>query len=126
MKVLDGCSINNRYWVFPAAATNVEYTLTVTDTDASVTRQYVNGNFWFFHAGASNVAYEVTVLDTISGVSGVYSNPLGVTPDAVLDTETGTYFPPTSVPIFNPWALLSVSLMPGGFGGLDRRKINAS
>lgn len=32
VKVLDGCEINNRFWVFAAATTDVEYTLTVTDT----------------------------------------------------------------------------------------------
>jgi hypothetical protein len=31
LKVLDGCSYNGHYWVFGSAATNVEYTLTVTD-----------------------------------------------------------------------------------------------
>ncbi|MCP4658379.1 MAG: DUF4091 domain-containing protein, partial [bacterium] len=32
VKVLDGCGVNDHYWVFAAATTNVEYTLTVTDT----------------------------------------------------------------------------------------------
>ncbi|MCB1007876.1 MAG: hypothetical protein KDB94_03175 [Acidobacteria bacterium] len=32
VKVLDGCSINSRYWVFAAGLTNVEVELTVTDT----------------------------------------------------------------------------------------------
>jgi hypothetical protein len=31
VKVLDGCPVNGRYWVFAAGTTNVEYTLTVTD-----------------------------------------------------------------------------------------------
>lgn len=31
LKVLDGCSFNDHYWVFAAAATDVEYTLEVTD-----------------------------------------------------------------------------------------------
>jgi hypothetical protein len=42
VKVLDGCSINSRYWVFAAATTNVEYTLTVTDTQRGVTKTYFN------------------------------------------------------------------------------------
>ncbi len=37
VKVLNSCSINNRYWVFASAATDVEYTLTVTDTKAGRT-----------------------------------------------------------------------------------------
>lgn len=31
VKVIDGCGFNNHYWVFAAATTNVEFTLTVTD-----------------------------------------------------------------------------------------------
>ncbi len=42
VKVLDGCSINGNYWAFAAATTNVEYTLTVTDTEYGTVRQYMN------------------------------------------------------------------------------------
>jgi hypothetical protein len=42
IKVLDGCNINNRYWVFAAATTNVEYTLRVTDTETGASKQYRN------------------------------------------------------------------------------------
>lgn len=42
VKVLNGCSINNHYWVFSAATTNVEYTLRVTDTNDGTVVPYVN------------------------------------------------------------------------------------
>ncbi|HMB53431.1 MAG TPA: hypothetical protein VKU40_08945 [Thermoanaerobaculia bacterium] len=42
IKVLDGCSINNHFWVFAAATTNVEYTITVTDTQTNSVRTYSN------------------------------------------------------------------------------------
>ena len=42
VKVLDGCALNGHYWVFAAAATNVEYTLTVTDTATDAVREYHN------------------------------------------------------------------------------------
>ena len=42
VKVLDGASINNRFWVFSAATTDVEYTLRVTDTETGQTRSYDN------------------------------------------------------------------------------------
>ncbi|MCP3960310.1 MAG: hypothetical protein GY719_20905 [bacterium] len=42
VKVLDGCAINENYWVFAAATTNVEYTLTVTDTLNDQVRTYTN------------------------------------------------------------------------------------
>ncbi|MBI2215272.1 MAG: hypothetical protein HYU52_16605 [Acidobacteria bacterium] len=34
VKVLNGCPVNNRYWVFAGGLTNVEATITVTDTFA--------------------------------------------------------------------------------------------
>ena len=42
LKVLNGCGINDHYWVFSAATTNVEYTLTVTDTFSGEVRTYSN------------------------------------------------------------------------------------
>jgi len=42
VKVLDGCSFNDHYWVFTAAATDVEYRLVVTDTQTHVSKTYGN------------------------------------------------------------------------------------
>ena len=42
IKVLDGCSITNHFWVFYAATTNVGFEVTVTDTQENVTMQYTN------------------------------------------------------------------------------------
>ena len=42
VEVIDGCAINNHFWVFAAATTNVEYTLTVTDTQTNEQKQYFN------------------------------------------------------------------------------------
>ena len=42
VKVLDGCAVNGHVWVFAAATTSVEYTLTVTDTLYGGERQYRN------------------------------------------------------------------------------------
>lgn len=42
VKVLDGCGINDRFWVFAAATTDVEYTLTVTDTTTGEIVEYTN------------------------------------------------------------------------------------
>ena len=42
VKVLPACPINQRYWVFFAATTDVEFVLTVTDTEADVQQQYTN------------------------------------------------------------------------------------
>jgi plastocyanin len=42
VKVLDGCGINDRYWVFFAATTDVEFVLTVTDTETGASKVYTN------------------------------------------------------------------------------------
>ncbi|MBZ0090510.1 MAG: hypothetical protein K8H90_09050, partial [Thermoanaerobaculia bacterium] len=42
IKVLDACTLNNRYWVFFAAVTSVEFEITVTDTFTNTTKKYTN------------------------------------------------------------------------------------
>ena len=42
LKVIDGCSFNDRYWVFAAASTHVEIDLRVTDSESGMTREYSN------------------------------------------------------------------------------------
>ncbi|MEO8196361.1 MAG: hypothetical protein ABI689_06525 [Thermoanaerobaculia bacterium] len=42
IKIVDGCSLNNRYWVFLAALTNVEFHVTVYDTWTETTKLYDN------------------------------------------------------------------------------------
>ncbi|MEM9555610.1 MAG: Calx-beta domain-containing protein [Acidobacteriota bacterium] len=42
IKVLDGCPVNQHFWVFFAATTNVEFTLTVTDTATGTQKIYAN------------------------------------------------------------------------------------
>jgi PKD repeat protein len=59
VKVLDGCGLNQHYWVFSAATTNVEYTLRVTDT--------TNGTQWTYHNPSGTAAPAITdtsALDT--------------------------------------------------------------
>ena len=42
VKVLDGRSFNGKMWVFIGAASNIEYTVTVTDTVTNAVRTYFN------------------------------------------------------------------------------------
>jgi len=42
VKVLNGCSLNDRYWVFAGGLTNVEVVLTVTDTATGDLQTYTN------------------------------------------------------------------------------------
>jgi hypothetical protein len=42
VKVLDGRPVNNHFWVFYGALSDVEYTLTVTDTESGQVKTYFN------------------------------------------------------------------------------------
>ena len=42
IKVLDGCTFSNSYWVFFAATTNLEIDVTVTDKQTGVSKTYTN------------------------------------------------------------------------------------
>jgi len=42
VKALNGCSVNQRYWVFAAGLTNVRVMLSVTDTTSASTTTYIN------------------------------------------------------------------------------------
>ncbi|MEM7051859.1 MAG: hypothetical protein AAF604_19490 [Acidobacteriota bacterium] len=42
VKVIDGCPVNQRFWVLASASTNVEYTLRVTDTRSGHFQEYRN------------------------------------------------------------------------------------
>jgi len=42
IKILDGCGLNSRYWVFFAATTSVEFTLNVYDVQRDVLKTYTN------------------------------------------------------------------------------------
>jgi hypothetical protein len=43
VKMVDGCALNQHLWVFAAGTTNVQFTLTVTDTKTGAVRSYENG-----------------------------------------------------------------------------------
>jgi hypothetical protein len=45
VKVVNGNAFNGRYWVFIGSASNVEYTVTVTDTSNGVVKTYFNPQF---------------------------------------------------------------------------------
>lgn len=42
VKAINGCGLNNRYWIFSAATTNVFYRLEVTDVRSGTTKIYFN------------------------------------------------------------------------------------
>ena len=42
VKVIEGCFVNDNFWVFATTTTDVEFTLTVTDTETSQMKEYFN------------------------------------------------------------------------------------
>lgn len=42
VKVIDGCALTNHYWVFFAATTDVQFVVTVTDTQTGAVKTYLN------------------------------------------------------------------------------------
>ena len=61
---------------------NVELVVKVLDGCATAQSAH-----WVFAAGLTNVEVELSVLDTASGQTRVYTNPLGVPFEAILDTS---------------------------------------
>jgi hypothetical protein len=51
LKLLDGRALNGHFWVFFGALTNVEYTVTVTDSRTGLTRRYFNPRGVFASVG---------------------------------------------------------------------------
>jgi len=54
VKVLDGRPVNNKLWVFYGALSNVEYTVTVTDTQTGTVRTYKNPSGQFASVADTN------------------------------------------------------------------------
>jgi hypothetical protein len=42
LKVLDARPVNGKFWIFAGALSDVEYTITVTDTDTGKVKTYTN------------------------------------------------------------------------------------
>jgi hypothetical protein len=42
VKVLNACTVNNRYWIFAGGLTNVEVQLIITDTQTGLQKRYTN------------------------------------------------------------------------------------
>ncbi|MCP3963713.1 MAG: hypothetical protein GY719_38240 [bacterium] len=85
IKVLDGCALNDRFWVFAAATTDVEYTLRVTDTAIGAIREYFNPL-----GTASPAITDAAAFDTCSAGSGVDASWAGpAAPETLKETFLG-------------------------------------
>jgi hypothetical protein len=81
VKVLDARGLNGHFWVFYGALSNVEYTMTVTDTATSAQKIYSNPSGTFASAG-DTLAFAASVGST----SAAASDPL----EAGGSTELGS------------------------------------
>lgn len=61
VKVIDGCEVNDRFWVFFAATTDVEFDVTVTDTLTGEARTYTNPQ-----GAAADAVTDTDAFDTCS------------------------------------------------------------
>lgn len=59
IKVLNGCSVNSRYWAFAGGLTNVDVNLTVTDTQTGAVKTYTNGQGTPFPPIQDTGAFEI-------------------------------------------------------------------
>ncbi|HEV7786302.1 MAG TPA: ELWxxDGT repeat protein, partial [Thermoanaerobaculia bacterium] len=71
LKVLDGTSLNGHFWTFFGALSNVEYTLTVTDSQTGLARRYFNPSGTFASVGDTESFGPHGAHDTASGVATV-------------------------------------------------------
>src|SRR6185295_14166193 len=91
VKVLDGTAANGHFWVFFGALTNVEYTLTVTDTRTGATRRYFNPKGVFASVGDTQGFGPLGAYDT-QAVAAAGTPPL-VAERVVVPAATGTCVP---------------------------------
>jgi|CXWL01.1.fsa_nt_gi hypothetical protein len=69
VKLLDGCGLNQRFWVFAGGLTNVRVTMTVTDTATGQVKTYTNPQSTRFEAIQDTSAF-ATCGTTVSSATG--------------------------------------------------------
>jgi hypothetical protein len=67
IKALDGRPLNDHFWIFYGALSNVDYTLTVTDTVTGIVRTYENPSGSFASVGDTLAFGKPTTVELIDG-----------------------------------------------------------
>jgi hypothetical protein len=78
VKVLDARSVNGKFWVFFGALSNVQYTLTVTDTVTGAQKQYINPSGQFASVGDTKAFDPAGISTTSVRVEGTMAEPESV------------------------------------------------
>jgi hypothetical protein len=91
VKVLDARTVNGKYWVFFGALSNVQYTLTVTDTVTRAQKQYVNPLGQFASVGDTK-AFDPNgpagAAEVVERVEGTFAPPESLAAvQALIDAE---------------------------------------
>ena len=121
VKVLDGRPLNDHFWVFYGALSNVQYTLTVTDTVTGIVRKYSNPSGLFASVGDVAAFGQPTTFQLIEGavVKGEISEETALIykvyaffgdpklPQAYVGTHPGEGDHGITVEIADRWSTLS-------------------
>ncbi|HYK40983.1 MAG TPA: M4 family metallopeptidase [Thermoanaerobaculia bacterium] len=75
VKVLNGCGLNQRLWVFAGGLTNVATVITVTDTATGVTRTYANPQNTPFQPIQDTSAFTTCFTGSIAAQSAAAQGP---------------------------------------------------
>jgi virginiamycin B lyase len=94
VKVLDGTSINGHFWVFYGSLSNVQYTITVTDTTTGAVRTYSNpfGQLGSFSDTSAFSTFAPPTQESRDGLSGERG-------DARVDLDPYTLVRASSLPV---------------------------
>ncbi len=82
VKALDGGGVNGDFWVFYGALTNLEYIITVTDTETGIIQSYYNVGGTFCPANAPCPLASVADTEAFPGASAMASSALATPPAA--------------------------------------------
>ena len=80
VKVLDGGGVNGDFWVFFGALSNLEYIITVTDTETGIIQSYYNGGGTYCPANAPCPLASVADTKAFPGASATASPALVPSP----------------------------------------------
>lgn len=99
VKIVNGCALNNRFWVYLSAGTNVGFNLTVTDTTYDKSKSYQNPDL--LAAQSVNDTASVTCDGSTPPTEPPPTEPPPGDPRWILTTRPGTFFTATAqTPVF--------------------------
>lgn len=99
VKIVNGCALNNRFWVYLSAGTNVGFNLTVTDTTYDKSKSYQNPDL--LAAQSVNDTASVTCDGSTPPTDPPPTEPPPGDPRWILTTRPGTFFTATAQnPVF--------------------------